>query len=290
MKLTEEIIKELTLLASKAAIDAGEIIQSMANNHLRLEDKTGGSSIASQVLTEADLKAQHLIYEALKPSMLQFDLGWLGEESPDDHSRLIKDYFWCVDPLDGTLPFTEGYPGYGVSIGLINKQGKAVIGVIYLPFEERIVNSMQELKVGSKNDHKLHFFCDRSFLRHPYFDQIMECMNEYVKLNELESIEMHTHAGAVVNAISVMDNSNSCYFKSPKAKKGGGSIWDYAATNAILKKAGAIVSDMFGEEMDLNNAGTSFMNDKGILYASDSRFADYIIQKHKEIVMNNQIK
>ena len=50
----------------------------------------------------------------------------LTEETEDDGGRLRADYFWCVDPLDGTLPFIEGRPGSAVSIALIARDGTPV--------------------------------------------------------------------------------------------------------------------------------------------------------------------
>ena len=62
-----------------------------------------------------------MLYEVITQ---KYDFGILTEETPDNGSRLVKDYFWCVDPLDGTLPFTEGTPGYSVSIALVSKSGR----------------------------------------------------------------------------------------------------------------------------------------------------------------------
>ena len=50
---------------------------------------------------------------------MTYDLALLTEESEDDRSCFEKDYFWCIDPLDGTLPFTRNEAGYSVSIGLV---------------------------------------------------------------------------------------------------------------------------------------------------------------------------
>ena len=56
----------------------------------------------------------------------RYDLALLTEELEDDGSRHVKDYFWCIDPIDGTLPFTQKKPGYGVSIALVARDGASV--------------------------------------------------------------------------------------------------------------------------------------------------------------------
>ena len=52
----------------------------------------------------------------LELSLRDYALALLTEESADDGSQFCQDYFWCIDPLDGTLPFIRGLPGYAVSI------------------------------------------------------------------------------------------------------------------------------------------------------------------------------
>ena len=52
--------------------------------------------------------------------------------------RLELNYFWCIDPLDGTLPFIEGKVGYAVSIGLVSRDGTPLIGVVCDPYHQTL--------------------------------------------------------------------------------------------------------------------------------------------------------
>ena len=63
MILTQNDIKLLANLASKAAKAAGIIVEGHFKNHRRLDNKKGGECLASQVLTEADLKSQEKIVQ-----------------------------------------------------------------------------------------------------------------------------------------------------------------------------------------------------------------------------------
>ena len=72
-------------------------------------------------MTEVDRKAQDAILQVLGPSCEEFGLAVLTEENEDDGSRFEKQCFWCIDPMDGTLPFIRKEPGYSVSIGLVAK-------------------------------------------------------------------------------------------------------------------------------------------------------------------------
>ena len=89
---------------------------------------------------------------------------------------------------------------------------------------------------------------------------------------------MHVNkpSGAVMNACLASENALSCYFAFPKKEAGGGSIWDYAATACIYKEIGAPVTDIFGNPLHLNTPDTTFMNKKGILFASDDGISKMI--------------
>lgn len=85
-----------------------------------------------------------------------------------------------------------------------------------------------------------------------------------------------------MNAIWVMENPAACYFKFPKKEKGGGSLWDFAATTCILKEAGMIVSDIHGNPLQLNCSESTFMNQNGILIASDKKLAERIMNDYRQ--------
>jgi fructose-1,6-bisphosphatase/inositol monophosphatase family enzyme len=143
-------LEALASIAIKAAKTAGEVIRKAAEEDIRVHQKDGGSNYASQVVTEIDRKCDGIIREILKPSCEKFDLAILTEEQEDDKSRFQKDYFWCVDPLDGTLAFIKKEPGFSVSIALVSKSGKPVLGVVYNPMIDVLYHAV-EGEGGFKN-------------------------------------------------------------------------------------------------------------------------------------------
>ena len=86
-----------------------------------------------------------------------------------------------------------------------------------------------------------------------------------------------------MNAIWVVENSPALYFKFPKEAEGGGSLWDYSATAAIFKEMGLFVSDIHGDDLDLNRKGSTFMNHRGALYTTSELIRDRIIQLYKTL-------
>jgi 3'(2'), 5'-bisphosphate nucleotidase len=86
----------------------------------------------SSPLTLADKKANDIIEDAL--NKLLVDLPILSEEgkSIPYEERKYWDYFWLVDPLDGTKEFVKKNGEFTVNIALIHK-GVPVLGVVYAP-------------------------------------------------------------------------------------------------------------------------------------------------------------
>ena len=292
MKLSLIDINTLCNLAIEAAKTAGALISSYQNKPVKVLKKNTGASYASQVVTEVDFKSQELILKILKPSIHQFDLAILSEEIPDTKARLKKDYFWCIDPLDGTLPFTEGLPGYAVSIALIALNGEPQIGVVYDPANHNLYHAIKDkgayrnnikwhLPTSSKNK-SFQFYYNRSFKSLGHFENVKEALNKIAIKKFTTTLNLNKPAGAVMNACLALENSPSCYFAFPKKVEGGGSLWDYAATACIYQEIGASVTDIYGDLLDLNNPGSTFMNSKGILYASDI----YITEQIQDIYSN----
>ena len=208
----------------------------------------------------------------------------LTEESEDDHSRFQKEYFWCIDPLDGTLPFTKKEPGYSVSIALVAKCGKPQIGVVYDPVHDvlweaaigRGVKKNDQPWMMNSNSEVLTFTYDRSFEKHPERQRVLDELNSYAQAIGLTKVHATQYGGAVINACHALESAPGCHFKFAKPEEGGGSIWDYAATACLFEQAGASVSDVYGDALDLNRSDSTFMNHRGAVYATDASLASKI--------------
>ncbi|WP_425391464.1 inositol monophosphatase family protein [Ekhidna sp.] len=296
MKLKFNELSHLSETAAAAALEAGQYILSRFKTQFEKRPKDGGDTLASQVVTEVDITAQNIILKHLKPSINKYDLGLLTEELDDNGSRLSKDYFWCIDPMDGTLPFSEGKTGYAVSIALISRDGNPVIGVVNIPDLQECYVSIKhdgvklngEVFASRNESHEgpIHMYMDRSFNQEPYFNQVMNKMEGYA--SEMNVGLVYTdHFGGVRNAISVMNVSNGCYFKFPKQNKGCGSIWDYAATRLFFEELDLPVFNAFGEVLFLNDAKTAFMNKQGITYSTRKELSQYIFKLKKDLFNDN---
>ncbi len=279
MKLEEADLKSLCRIAEEAAQQAGQLINSYRNKPFTRLLKEGGNTLASQVVTEVDYRCEAFILEQLKNSLEKYDLAVLSEEQEDDKQRLSKDYFWCIDPMDGTLAFTESKPGYAVSIALVAKDGTPCIGVVYDPVNATLYSAIKDQGAFRNNtawalnqptkSTSLTLPCDRSLLEQTAFSEIRNTLQEWATQQGYRELSEIHHGGAVMNACWVLENPPACYFKLPKPELGGGCFWDFAATACIYKEMGATVCNFKGQDLDLNRAESSYMNHQGVIFTTD---------------------
>ena len=117
----------------KIAKDAGKAIMEIYNQDFGVEFKSDNTP-----LTIADRKANEIIVTALNQlpvnSFLQQNIPILSEEGrnvPYDE-RKNWEYFWLIDPLDGTKEFVKKNGEFTINIALIYKD-VPIIGVVYSP-------------------------------------------------------------------------------------------------------------------------------------------------------------
>ena len=81
-------------------------------------------------VTDADKAVEVAIRAAI--SQARADDLIVGEEfgSPDS---LVGKYYWVIDPIDGTKNYLRGVPTWATLIGLVNPEGRVVVGVVSAP-------------------------------------------------------------------------------------------------------------------------------------------------------------
>jgi 3'(2'), 5'-bisphosphate nucleotidase len=109
------------------AKEAGKAIMQVYKQDFEVEYKQDSSP-----LTLADKKANDIIEAGL--NKLSVNLPILSEEGNDIPYKDRKEweYFWLVDPLDGTKEFVKKNDEFTVNIALIHKD-TPILGVVYAP-------------------------------------------------------------------------------------------------------------------------------------------------------------
>jgi myo-inositol-1(or 4)-monophosphatase len=117
--------KALVTLACDVAQEAGELLMSFRDRVAVVQTK----SSPTDVVTQADRAAEKLIRERLQAARPGDAI--LGEEGGESGGGLVR---WIVDPLDGTVNFLYGLPGWAVSVAA-EVAGVVVAGAICVPLQ-----------------------------------------------------------------------------------------------------------------------------------------------------------
>lgn len=129
--MNQERIKELVKLAKEASVEAGKAILNIYDSEdFGIETKGDNSP-----LTKADKASHTVIMEYLEGSGLPV----LSEEGKDIPflERAGWEYFWLVDPLDGTKEFIKRNGEFTVNIALVHG-AKVIAGVVYTPVLKKL--------------------------------------------------------------------------------------------------------------------------------------------------------
>ena len=116
---------------------AGKEIMKIYKKDFQVEYKDDKSP-----LTEADTKSNNIICDAL--IKLYPKIPILSEENKviDYEIRKEWEYYWCIDPIDGTKEFIKKNGEFTVNIALIYKE-TPILGVVYAPAIDKMYSAKQ---------------------------------------------------------------------------------------------------------------------------------------------------
>ena len=117
------IKNEIRILAEAIALEAGELLNNRPD-FFDLEIKSSAVDFATQM----DKASEKLIVERILAA--RPDDGIIGEEGSAIESK--SGVTWVIDPLDGTVNYFYGIPGWNICIAAKDKDGVQV-GVVNAP-------------------------------------------------------------------------------------------------------------------------------------------------------------
>ena len=201
-------------------------------------------------LTLADQAAHRVIAPALQQHYP--DIPLISEEGKDVPyaTRREWEYFWLVDPLDGTKEFIKRNGQFTVNIALIHHH-RPVLGVIYTPVTEEMYFSAQAgyaediepgtyKRTGNGAGEQLH-------VRKPSGERVAVRSSSHASEEEDAVLEKYR----VTESIARGSSLKFCMVAEGKAdiyyRHGPTMEWDTAAGQAIVEAAGG---EMFQETSD----------------------------------------
>ncbi len=219
---------ELLELAQKVGLDAGALLMERPPA-FEIESK----STAIDIATQMDKKAEKFIVESLLAA--RPDDGIIGEEGSAVESK--SGITWVIDPLDGTVNYFYGLPGWNVSIAAKDKDG-SVVGVVTAP----TINSTWWATRGGGafyNGHQIHcndpIALDRSLIATGFQYDVSHRITQLEDFSKLVPIvrDLRRNGAAAVDLCHVAMGALDGYYEA------GLKEWDWAAGALVATEAGA---------------------------------------------------
>ncbi|MBI1326236.1 MAG: 3'(2'),5'-bisphosphate nucleotidase CysQ [Alphaproteobacteria bacterium] len=247
------LCNQLKLIAARA----GEITLEYfdESGYKGVDAKADGSPV-----TLADQKAEEFIIAELKK--IAPSVPFIGEESVEAGkipSLENQEYFWLVDPLDGTKEFISGSGDYTVNIALMQNL-QPVTGVVYAPYlgsmyaghgpgtatcylEE--TESEKSISVRPPPKEGLSVVASRSH----------GAMDEQEKFLEQFKIAKIVKRGSSLKFCAIAAGKADIY-----PRFGPTCEWDTAAAHAVLRSAGGDIVNLDGTPFVYGKCGKRFLN------------------------------
>ena len=210
---------------------------------MRLKGCASRAKADGSPVTEADLAANAILEEGLKTAFPQIPI--VTEEREGDHAQGAQgEYFFLLDPLDGTKDFARGGEDFTVNAALI-RNGAPEAGVVYAPARNQLYRTLpqggaEEEKPGETRPAPLRV------RRTPKGPMVMVTSKSHE--DERTRAWIRRHIGA--QALKVGSSLKFCLVASGAAdvypRLSRIRQWDTAAGDAILRAAGGFVQDLSG--------------------------------------------
>ncbi len=211
------------------AKEAGDAIMEIYKKDFAIEYKEDKSP-----LTEADTKANEIICSKLEK--LYPNIPIMSEENKQTEYEVRKnwEYYWCIDPIDGTKEFIKKNGEFTVNIALIYKN-TPVLGVVYAPAIDEMYKAKKgegafrngdklPLKINQHPEEKLYVVASKSHLSQE--------TQEFIDNLETKKIEQISK-GSSLKLCMVSTGEADIYPRLAPTME-----WDTAAADAIVREAG----------------------------------------------------
>ena len=210
----------------------------------------GGTRSASDIVTDADYAAEQAVLATLAD--VAPDDSWLSEES--GFRQGTSDRTWVIDPLDGTVNYAAGLDDFGVIVGL-TEHGQPVAGGLYFPAKELVY--LAGRGTGAHRNGTPIEVSRTTALRDAIFDHSLS------NITDDAGAQARTLAVLISAARGVRCVHSLTYLARVAEGTYDGFIyhslglWDICGPSVILEEAGAMLTGIDGEPLDLRpSAGT----------------------------------
>ncbi len=223
--------QQLLDLALKIARQAGDLLMDRpASWDLTVK------STAIDIATQMDLASEKLIVESILAA--RPDDGIIGEEGASRESK--SGVTWVIDPVDGTVNYFYGLPGWAVSIAAKDETG-TLVGVVHSP---TVNATWHASKSGGAFLNNVAIACNepielnRALISSGFAYDVNNRLEQVKIVNALlpKIRDLRRIGSAAADICHVATGMVDGYFET------GLFEWDLAAAELIAREAGATVS------------------------------------------------
>lgn len=241
-------------VAKEAAIEAGKIVKGYYQSKLTLHGKGHVNNFA----TQADLESEAKVIEIIKANFPDHNI--IAEESGTQDNG--SEYSWAIDPIDGTIPFVDGLPFFGISIGLL-KNDQPFLGVINMVAKDELFWA-EEGKGAFKNGKKIQTRkenrLEMSTLALEWGHSARQWRIEKHFIPIIENVRYAYVFGSAVQSLTAI----------AEGKLDGSLIrayvWDFAAGAILVKEAGGKFTDPKGDKPDFTAEKIQLICSNGLIH------------------------
>ena len=256
------------------AKEAGKIAMSFYDKKYTIKQKQNKTPV-----TKVDMAINDFLMEKLS----KYNFPILSEEMEDNFEmRKNADFVWIIDPLDGTADFIQKTGEFSVMIGLVDKRGETVLGVIYAPALDELyyaqkskgayfvhtkqcTDAINRVCTEDDNDGRNASQCvsidkikvsDNSIQNGKILtsrNHLGDYEQKIAKENNMEQIPM----GSVGPKVGRIARGNAELYINSSNKSG---LWDICAADIILQEAGGIIRDKMGNEIKYSTKEVRLLN------------------------------
>jgi 3'(2'), 5'-bisphosphate nucleotidase len=211
------------------AKDAGEVVMEIYQRDFDVDYKDDASP-----LTEADLASNEVIVKALQ----KYNLPILSEEGKSIayDERKEWEYYWCIDPIDGTKEFIKKNDEFTVNIALIHIN-TPVLGVVYAPALGEMYTAKKgesAFKNGQKLPLKQNDFPENSLVVVASKSHLSEETQAFIdEIAKTTKTITQQSRGSSLKLVMIAEGAADVYPRLAPTME-----WDTAAADAIVREAG----------------------------------------------------
>jgi myo-inositol-1(or 4)-monophosphatase len=234
-----------TTVAVEAALKAGEILKKYYRKNFQYYYKDTKNPV-----TQIDLLSQEEIKKIIQKNFKNHNI--LAEEDYKSQSIDFSNYWWIIDPLDGTINYRKGFPIFCVSIALA-KDGEIIMGVIYSPITDELFiaekNSgayMNDKKINVSNSSDLL----ESVLATGFGYALAENPDPHIEIFKKLSLKTEAVRRAGSAAMDLAYTASGIFDGFWESSL---NPWDTAAGVILVQEAGGYVTDYFGNPYTLSS-------------------------------------